>query len=142
MKENLLLVLTGAFGLGACATPQDIPGCRQFDCVALEERQALTDYVAVTPLKVVEDSRCPIEAECVWEGRVVVEAELIWENETSAISINTSEPLRIKNGFLSIAEVAPEMSIEWSPIPTESYRFAFSFAPDIMTDEEAILPVP
>ena len=142
MMESLHLAVIGALGLSACATPQEIPGCLQFDCVALGERQELTDNVAVRPLKVIEDSRCPIEAECVWEGRVIVQAELALGNATRLISLDTSRPLRIQKGMLGIAEAAPEMSIEWSPIPEESYRFAFSYAPDIMTDEEATSPVP
>ncbi|RYD62134.1 MAG: hypothetical protein EOP58_13675 [Sphingomonadales bacterium] len=30
----------------------------------------------VTPLKVVEDSRCPINARCVWAGRLVVRTQI------------------------------------------------------------------
>lgn len=32
--------------------------------------------VTVTPLSVVEDSRCPINARCVWAGRLVVRTQI------------------------------------------------------------------
>lgn len=141
MKEKILPLTLAAVGLSACATPQEIPGCRQYDCVALGEWQQLASDLTARPLSVTEDSRCPIEADCIWEGRVVVETELELGHDVITVPLDTSEPLRINKGMLSIAEVAPEMSIKWSPIPIESYRFAFTFAPDIMTDDSQTPPV-
>lgn len=131
--------------LSGCVTgeePKEIPGCRTMDCVALGEAQDVgleEGDLVVTPLEVIEDSRCPIEAECVWEGRVLLKSELRLGHEVISVDLTTEEPLRINGGMLSIAEVAPEQSVEWSPIPLGSYRFGFRFAPDIM---ETPSPIP
>lgn len=137
MKESVLLIAIAASGVSACTTPQEIPGCRQYDCVALGELQRIGHGIAARPIEVTEDSRCPIEADCVWEGRVLVETQLELGHEVITVALDTSAPLRINKGMLSIAEVAPEMSVEWSPIPPDSYRFAFSFVPDIMDEDPA-----
>ncbi len=124
--------------LSGCVTaeePAEIPGCRTMDCVALGEAQEAGLHegdLVVTPLEVIEDSRCPIEADCVWEGQVVLKTELRLGHEVITVDLNTQEPLRINGGMLSIAEIAPEQSVEWSPIPPEAYRFGFRFAPDLM----------
>jgi hypothetical protein len=121
--------------LPACSTAADspdVPGCRVMECVAIGEAQQVWDDLIVTPLKVLEDSRCPIEAECVWEGRVRLSARLDMGHKTISVTLDSNEPMRINGGFLSIAEIAPDMSIAWSPIQTKDYQFGFSFAPDIM----------
>ena len=128
---------TAFFLLPACSTAADspdVPGCRVTECVAIGEAQQVWEDLIVTPLEVLEDSRCPIEAECVWEGRVRLNARLDMGHETISITLDSNEPIRINGGFLSIAEIAPDMSSAWSPIQPEDYRFGFSFAPDMMKD--------
>lgn len=117
----------------ACATSEERPappGCRSADCVAIGEMQRLAADLVVTPLEVIEDSRCPIEAECVWSGRVVLRSQLDLGHETITTNLDSIEPLTINGGTLTIAEVAPEMSNKWIPIQPEDYRFGFAFAPD------------
>ena len=124
--------------LSGCVTseePGEVPGCRTIDCVTLGEAQEVgpnKGELVVIPLEVVEDSRCPVEAECVWEGRVRVRSELRLGHEMIDVDLTTEQPLRINGGMLTIAEVAPDMSVEWSPILAGAYRFGFRFAPDIM----------
>lgn len=124
--------------LSGCMTTEpeaEIPGCRTMECVAIGQSQDVglnKGDLVVTPLEVIEDSRCPIEAECVWEGQVVLRAQLTLGHEVITVDLNTQEPLRINAGMLSIGEVAPEGSVEWMPIAAEAYRFGFTFAPDIM----------
>lgn len=136
---NLLPLCLATAVLPACSTAAErpeIPGCRIMECVAIGEPQEVWDGLSVTPLEVLEDSRCPIEAECVWEGRVRVAATLDLGHESISATIDSGEPLRIHGGFLSIAEIAPDMSTQWSPIDQKEYRFGFKFAPDIMERSE------
>lgn len=130
-----LLLVPGLIFAAACTTANESPekpGCRRMDCVAMGEPQVLSAEFAVTPLKILEDSRCPIEAECVWAGRVRMKARLDLGHESTTVEISSDEPLHINGGMLSIAEIAPDMSSEWSPLEPSDYRFGFIFAPDIM----------
>src|SRR3546814_14872369 len=54
----------------------DAAGCHTAKCVALGERQQVWRDLAVTPLAVIEDSRCPRDVQCVWQGRVMLRAQL------------------------------------------------------------------
>jgi len=130
-----LSLASALFVTAACTTAAErteIPGCRAVDCVAIGEAQRVFTDFSVTPLAVLEDSRCPIEADCVWAGRVRVEAQLDLGHERITIELASSEPLRINGGFLSLAEVAPDASTQWDPLRPEDYRFGFAFAPDVM----------
>jgi len=135
------LSLTLMAMLSGCVTPEpEIPGCRSKECVAIGSPQDIglqPGDLIITPLEVLEDSRCPIEAECIWAGRVRVKSKLQLGHELIDVELSTEKPLRINGGMLSIAEVAPEASTQRSPIPKEAYRFGFTFAPDIMEPPKA-----
>ena len=107
------------------------------ECISIGEAQKVWEGIEITPLEVLEDSRCPIEAECVWEGRVLLQARLDLGHERITIELDSSEPMRIGGGFLSIKEIAPEMTTAWSPIKPEYYQFGFGFAPDMVKEERA-----
>ena len=119
--------------LAACATAgtQENPGCRTMECVAIGESQT-AGAIVVTPLEVIEDSRCPVDAQCVWAGRVRVTSQLQLGHEVITVELDSSQPLHIDAGMLSIAEIAPDASTKGSPISPKHYRFGFTFAPDIM----------
>ncbi|TNE53605.1 MAG: hypothetical protein EP341_06165 [Sphingomonadales bacterium] len=131
--KSRILQLAATVTLAACTTGVDkpeIPGCRAVECVRIGEIQTLTRDLTVKPLEILEDSRCPIEADCIWEGRVLIRSELTLGHEVIVATLGTSEPMRINGGWLSIAEVAPQASVQWSPLDVTDYHVGFRFAPD------------
>lgn len=118
-----------ALALSACATPQQANGCS--DCIAIGEKQEAAPDLVVRPLAVIEDSRCPIDVQCVWQGRVVVEAELELPGEVTRVTLESDKPFHINAGLLSITEIAPHQTTERSPIEPANYRFAFRFVRDL-----------
>src|SRR3546814_15909501 len=67
-KPLTILPLAAAFALSACATTAGAPLPDGSD-VALGQK-AYVDGPPVQPVEVAEDSRCPMNARCVWAGRV------------------------------------------------------------------------
>lgn len=75
--KSLLLAIAPAL-LAACAVvppPDATPPAPSGSAVALGEKVRVGD-VTVTPVAVVEDSRCPINARCIWAGRLVVRTQI------------------------------------------------------------------
>ncbi|MBA4354300.1 MAG: hypothetical protein C0409_06370 [Novosphingobium sp.] len=79
----------------------------------------------VRPEAVIEDSRCPMNARCIWAGRVVIEAS-VWQGgvperrqftlgdpAADGLMLDTVEPGRTTDG----------------PIAPKDYRFHFSMQP-------------
>ena len=67
-------LLFAAAALSACAVvppPDATPPAPPGSAVKLGQ-SVRVGSVSVTPIAVVEDSRCPINARCVWAGRLVV----------------------------------------------------------------------
>jgi hypothetical protein len=82
----------------------------------------------VTPLDVLEDSRCPIEADCVWEGALRIKARLDIGHETITVELKGYEPFQINGGTLLLSEIAPDPSVQWPRLAPNDYRFGFSFS--------------
>ena len=123
------------FGASACAAVEAdpaIPGCYEGPCVAIGEVQDL-GAVRVTPDELLEDSRCPIEADCIWAGRVVLHVlvEPRGGNETTVIELESGKPQAIYNGTLELVEVAPDASGQWPDLAPGDYRFRFRYVPAI-----------
>ncbi|MBA4163965.1 MAG: hypothetical protein C0510_04955 [Erythrobacter sp.] len=127
-----LAALTGC--TTSAAGEGDAAGCHTTKCVALGERQQVWRDLAVTPLEVIEDSRCPKDVQCVWQGRMMLRAQLDLGHERINVEIDSSKPLRIHGGFLSIAEIARAAPVQGKPSRAKDYLFRFAFAPDVMSN--------
>ena len=80
--------------------------------------------LVVTPKKLVEDSRCPMNARCVWAGRVVVTARIVGPGFADTADLTLGEPFGTHGKMLSLVSVRPEKTTQ-TEITARDYRFAF-----------------
>lgn len=116
----LLLV---PLALAACARP-GFPGP-----VALDQPQR-AGRLLVTPIKVVEDSRCPDNARCVDAGKVVVRAVVVGDGFSQVErQFVLGRPTAVgPRRWLMLDTVEPGISQELTAF-TGRYRFNFSEVP-------------
>lgn len=108
-----------ALALAACVTPgtSATPGLGQV---------GLVDGLRVRPLQIVEDSRCPVNAICVWAGRLVVRTEIRGGNWRETRDLELRKPQSIADGRLTLVEAAPSKMAD-HPVDPSDYRFTFAF---------------
>lgn len=118
MKTATLLLAPIAFLVapaGAAAKP-NIAIARLGETVRVQNMR-------ITPLRVLEDSRCPQNARCVWAGRVRLSARI----GRTTRELTLGQPVSIAGGTLQLSAVLPEKTTRESAIPPRSYRFGFEF---------------
>jgi hypothetical protein len=81
----------------------------------------------VTVLKVLEDSRCPMEARCVWAGQVRTQVRIELGSGTSVKELISNQPLPVADGSLELLGVMPPRSTQ-TTIKPRDYRFALKFS--------------
>jgi hypothetical protein len=120
MKPFPLILLA----LAGCAT---VPPAQAGPIAGIGET-ATVGGVQVRPLRIVEDSRCPVNVVCVWAGRLRVEADVDARggSETHRTVLTLGEPAAIGGGTLTMVEARP-VKLD-APIEPRAYRFTFSFA--------------
>ena len=79
--------------------------------------------MVLRPVAVIQDSRCPANANCVWAGQLIVEFETA---RRSRIRLELGKPLAIRGGRLTLAGASPETRAG-ATIPPASYRFQLRF---------------
>ncbi|MBL9070875.1 MAG: hypothetical protein JNM03_12900 [Sphingopyxis sp.] len=88
----------------------------------------MVDGPIIQPVKVLEDSRCPMNARCIWAGRVRV--QMLWlrpNGETRSFDVTLSEPAPLADGAITLESVRPDKQTD-ATIRPEDYRFSFRFA--------------
>lgn len=80
----------------------------------------------VTPLAVIEDSRCPQLVTCVWAGRVRINARLITARGSQTREITLGQPVHVADGSLELVKVTP-LATASKPVKPDDYRFGFRF---------------
>jgi hypothetical protein len=144
MRAALLAILM----LGACALPAGGAGAGQAQLpehirLDLEQREAqlrepgvvavsigetadLGNGLRVRPLEVLEDSRCPQNARCVWAGRLRarVNVEGVGEREVILGEAAVSTP----NGAFSLVAASPGPWTDWPEGAKPGYRLGFRSA--------------
>jgi hypothetical protein len=81
----------------------------------------------VTVLRVLEDSRCPMEARCVWAGQVRAEVRIELGSGTTVRELVSNTPLPVADGTLELVGVMPPTSTQRKIAPKD-YRFALKFS--------------
>jgi hypothetical protein len=119
MKRLLPLL---ALPLAACAT---VPSSAAGPTAAVGQ-QAYVDGLKVTPLKVLEDSRCPINARCVWAGRIIVRTAVAGGSWRQVHDLELGKPQQVADGQLTLVAAEPG-KMAGAPAEPRAYRFTFAF---------------
>ena len=120
------LSIGAALTLSACATTGSATPLPDGSDVALGQR-AYVDGPIVQPIEVLEDSRCPMNARCVWAGRVRV--KMIWwrgNGEKQPFEVTLGESTPLADGAIRLESVRPEKMTNVTLKPAD-YRFSFRF---------------
>lgn len=116
------ITLPAAIALSACATTAAAPLPDGSD-VALGER-AYVDGPIVQPVEVIEDSRCPMNARCVWAGRAVLSTRIYGPDFDETVPLVLGEPHALHGTSITLTSVTPE-KMAGAEIPAPTYRFGF-----------------
>jgi hypothetical protein len=76
----------------------------------------------VTPLAVIEDSRCPRLVTCVWRGRLRISAAV----DGHKLTLDNGVPMAVAKGRLTLVGADP-LSQRGETIPPPAYRFELRF---------------
>jgi hypothetical protein len=121
-----ILALVAASVLTACATlpvnaaPDGMATARFGQTVNISGPR-------VTPLRLLEDSRCPLEARCVWAGQVRIEVRVRSGRGSSIRELILGKPIPVADGELQLASIMPPRSTQ-REIRLRDYRLGFRFS--------------
>ena len=127
IRQMKLLTLPLLALVAGCSTVSAGPvgdgGPIRSDGVAAIDQPTRVGSLVVTPKQVLEDSRCPALAQCVWAGRVVLSARIDGAGWRETVSLTLGEPY-LTHGFgLALTSVEPaKLSVPTQP---QDYRFGF-----------------
>ena len=127
MIRTLPLLAAGALVSG-CVTAQHSNDDGSID--AKLSQTVRFGSMKVTPLKVLEDSRCPMEARCIWAGRVTLRVRINFGGSDQFGEVSTDKPFQVRAGMLELQGVMPPRSTQHALVPAD-YRFTLKFNGDI-----------
>lgn len=119
-----LLAFASALGLAACGTT--VVGDDTGLAWARLGERVYVGGPAVTPLEVLEDSRCPSDVACAWAGQVRLRATIHLGSGDVERELTTGMPVPIADGSLELARVRPAVNSKKAIVP-DDYRLGFRF---------------
>lgn len=120
---RMFLVPVAVIALSACATTAEA------DADGSNVQLGQTAYVGgprVRPVAVLEDSRCPAKAQCVWAGRVRLKMLWVRPAGDQEFELILGEPKPLADGAITLTSVRPEKTTGGQD-KTADYRFSFDF---------------
>jgi len=123
MRVKLLAALM-ATSLAGCAASNPVASHPVEGPVRLGEIAAV-DGPRVRPDRVIEDSRCPADVQCIQAGRLVVRATVLGGGWSKEVDLTLGVPVPVADGTLTLVAATPV------PISGETAasaaRFTFKF---------------
>ena len=111
-----------AFALANCTSVQPV----QAGPTAGLGQVAYTNGLYVRPIAIVEDSRCPINAICVWAGRLIVRSEVRGGSWKKVLNLELGKSQQVADGALTLIGAQPS-KLAGTPAEPGAYRFTFDF---------------
>ncbi|MCC8613066.1 hypothetical protein [Xanthomonas euvesicatoria] len=115
----VVISLTGCAAAGPF-TSQAIEGPVRLGEIAAVNRHK------VRPDRVIEDSRCPTDVQCIQAGRMIVKVTVIGGGWSKQIDITLGVPVPVADGMLTLVDATPVPSAQKTITPS-STRFTFKF---------------
>ena len=119
-----------ALSLAACATYANGPivdgGPVRADGMAMLGQPTRVGRLVVTPISVVEDSRCPINARCVWAGRLIVSTRIDGTGWRETSNLELGKPILTHGFSLQLSSGEPGKMAGTQPEPPRPYLFGFT----------------
>lgn len=98
---------------------------QSFQFLSADDNDPIIKEVTVTPVSVVEDSRCPEGTQCIWSGTVKVNVRVTNKNGDIATGVVTlDEPKTIVGVSVTLTEVLPVKTNK--QLVFSDYKFKFS----------------
>ncbi len=82
--------------------------------------------ISVTPLQVIEDSRCARGTQCVWAGQLRVRARVEQPSGEHMRTLILGRPENISGGALMLQDAFPRPAAD-APIQTRDYSFVLQY---------------
>lgn len=128
MITRTLTLVVATCTLAACATVPPPAPAPEGSSGWLRMGESVQMGPMITPLEVVEDSRCPTEVQCVWAGRVVVTTRITLAGGSKEVvgPYELGKPVQVADGAVTLVAVAPAKTAGATIAPAD-YRFAYRF---------------
>ena len=121
-----IVALAAAFALSACAAVP-VPGSPiRGDGLATVGQSTRVGALVVTPQALVEDSRCPINARCIWAGRLVLKTRIDGTGWRETVDLTLGQPYATHGTGLALVSAEPGKMAGSPPSPPASL---FGFEP-------------
>lgn len=106
------------------ATPVVLNVAATSTTTAKLNQKILIGSTAITPRTIVEDSRCPIDVQCIQAGTVRVNAAISMGGLEEIVLLTLQKPVAHMNKQIELVEVSPGTSAD-KPITETMYHFTF-----------------
>lgn len=125
MMIKTLACVALLFGTSACAT---IPPAKSNGNNVAFGQTAYMNGSKIRPIKLLEDSRCPVNARCIWAGRVRILVAWVKPDGERQIELTLGEPAPLADGSIALTAVTPsKMAGQGKALSPSDYRFSFQF---------------
>lgn len=93
--------------------------------LALGQAASFTDGISIRPMRILEDSRCPADVECIQAGTVKLSFNAALNGKTTIETVSIGQSVEIDGDTITLETVGPQKTKNGFPAPSE-YRFAFT----------------
>ena len=112
-----IIPLAAVFALGACATMPINDAPVRTDGLATFGQSTRVGPLVVTPQALVEDSRCPINARCIWAGRLVLKTRINGADWRETVNLTLGQPYAIHGAGVALVSAEPGKMAGSAPSP-------------------------
>ncbi|MEA9733306.1 hypothetical protein [Xanthomonas campestris] len=123
--RSLVLAMLLVVSLVGCAATGPVTSLPIEGPVRLGEIAAVNGP-KVCPDHVIEDSRCPVDVQCVVAGRLIVRTTVMGGGWSKQVDLTLGMPVPVADGMLTLVDATP-VPLNGEAVPASAARFTFKF---------------